>query len=133
MTCMPLPLRYHSPGQKARRACGAPLPETRTVFRPRFCHSFVVLFCRKSWYSKIIFIQRMRSNALAGSCGIWRCEVGELVLVLIITCIVCGGVPLFAFVYMNGKQKNPIAIPPRPRIKHLRPESLIRKFFCVWR
>ena len=33
--------------------------------------------------------------------------MGELVLVLIITCIVCGGVPLFAFVYMNGKQKKP--------------------------
>ena len=32
--------------------------------------------------------------------------MGELVLVLIITCIVCGGVPLFAFVYMNGKQKK---------------------------
>ena len=29
--------------------------------------------------------------------------MGELILVLIITCIVCGGVPLLAFAYMNRK------------------------------
>lgn len=32
--------------------------------------------------------------------------MGELILVLIITCIICGGVPLFAFAYINGKQKK---------------------------
>lgn len=38
--------------------------------------------------------------------------MGELILVLIITCIVCGGVPLLAFAYMNGKlnifNRNPV-------------------------
>lgn len=31
--------------------------------------------------------------------------MGELILILLLTCVVCGGIPALAFAYINGKIK----------------------------
>ena len=31
--------------------------------------------------------------------------MGELILMLLLTCVVCGGIPALAFAYINGKIK----------------------------
>ena len=31
--------------------------------------------------------------------------MGELILMLLLTCVVCGGIPTLAFAYINGKIK----------------------------
>ncbi|MDY5613430.1 hypothetical protein [Dysosmobacter sp.] len=43
--------------------------------------------------------------------------MGQMILVLILTCIICGGVPLLVFAYMNGKLKMPHRDSPQARSK----------------